>query len=188
MRRRDLPAFLAAATLGLVALPGCSREPMKTLVFASAVSGRLVNQGQPLPGMRITRTVADASVTSTDAVTTGPNGEFAFPDMPRKRSWLSFFPGEVVTSVGLTVSWKGADVEVLSYGKRDFDPFSEFGGRAVAFEFDPGEPRYRLDFGDGVLSRSATARLTSAARQALGAVVKKQVDEAEAERLKSLFK
>lgn len=160
---------------------------MSALVFASAVSGRLVSQGQPLKGVRVVRSVADASERTSDEVTTGPNGEFNFPEMPRKRSLRMFFPGEVVTSVSLSVSWKGTDTQILSYTKRDYSPLSEFGGRTVAFEFDPGEPRHHLDFGDSVLSKSATARLTPEGRRALGAVVKKPVDEAEAERLRRLF-
>ncbi|MCX8098027.1 MAG: hypothetical protein N3F11_03290 [Casimicrobiaceae bacterium] len=178
----------ASAILFVAWLPGCSETQVNSLVFASELSGRLVHQGRPLSGVRLVRIVKDASETATDEVTTGADGSFAFPAAPRKRSLLMrLVPGEVLSSVSVQITWQGRQIELLGYTKRDYQPLSEFGGRAVRFELDPGEVRYDLDFGDGTLSRKVTARLAPDAHRALGSVVIRRVDEAAAERLQRLF-
>jgi hypothetical protein len=159
---------------------------MSARVLASEISGRLVHQGRPLSGVVVTRTVWDGEP-KKDQATTDSAGAFSFARLPKTFSWKMVIPAEVVNAVALSVPWNGAEVQILSYTKRDFDPLTEFGGRAVRLELDPAAPRFMLDFGDGVLSRSATARLSPSGRQALGAIVRQPINEAEAERLKRLF-
>ena len=58
---------------------------MAKMVIFSAVSGRVLQDGTPVPGATVEREFRWAwkDETGTDATTTGPGGEFALPKIER---------------------------------------------------------------------------------------------------------
>ncbi|ARE42274.1 hypothetical protein RGUI_4248 (plasmid) [Rhodovulum sp. P5] len=104
----------------------------KTLIYASAMSGQLVDgSGRPAAGVTITRTWQTSSKTGSDSTTTDDDGRFAFGSVEQRSLFGGLNPGTPLIDQQFTHDMTGTPKMFLRMSKRSFGPNSELDGRPI---------------------------------------------------------
>lgn len=104
---------------------------MAKMVLFSAVSGKVLQDGKPVPGATVEREFRWAwkDETGTDAATTGAGGEFSFPKIERSSFLGSLLPHEPVVRQSLTIKVNGKSYEGWLLNKHNYDDNGEVEGK-----------------------------------------------------------
>jgi hypothetical protein len=120
---------------------------LSTILFlCSPMEGVVLMHGQPVAEASITRKVrwtwSDESTTET--VTTGQDGRFAFEGISESAFWASWFPHEPVVEQTMSVEWQGKKFPVYYFSKRNYREGGEFDRARIVFRCELSEtPSHR---------------------------------------------
>jgi hypothetical protein len=119
-------------TLGGALAFFAAQEPaMAKMVIFSAVNGRVLQDGKPVPGATVEREFRWAwkDETGKDNATTGGGGEFAFGKIERSSFLGSLLPHEPVIRQSLTIKVNGKAYEAWLFNKHNYDDNGEVEGK-----------------------------------------------------------
>jgi hypothetical protein len=117
-------ASLALALALSAFLAGCGEvKAMGEVVLFSAVSGKVVDQGKPLAGIKLERETkwTWGKETINDHVVSGADGSFSFPAIKRKMLLGSILPHEAIIRQEIKASLNGSVREVWLANKRNYE-------------------------------------------------------------------
>jgi len=120
-----------ALLVGAVLLLAAQESAMAKMVLFSSVSGRVLQDGKPVPGATVEREFRWAwkDETGTDATTTGAAGEFAFAKIERSSFLGSLLPHEPVVRQSLTIKVNGKTYEAWLLNKHNYNDNGEVEGK-----------------------------------------------------------
>jgi hypothetical protein len=104
---------------------------MAKMVIFSAVSGKVLQDGKPVPGASVEREFRWVwkDEIGTDSATTGANGEFSFAKIERSSFLGSLLPHEPVVRQSLTIKVGGKSYEAWLLNKHNYDDNGEVEGK-----------------------------------------------------------
>jgi hypothetical protein len=120
-----------AATLALAA---CTQGwAMGKMILFSAVSGKVLLDGKPVPGAKVEREFRWSwkDEIGKDSTTTGAAGEFSFAKIERSSFLGSLLPHEPVVRQSLTIQHGGKAYEAWLLNKHNYDDNGEVEGKAL---------------------------------------------------------
>ena len=106
---------------------------MAKMVIFSAVSGKVLQDGKPVPGATVEREFRWAwkDETGIDSATTGAAGEFSFGRIERSSFLGSLLPHEPVVRQSLTIKVGGKSYEGWLLNKHNYDDNGEVEGKPL---------------------------------------------------------
>jgi hypothetical protein len=120
--RRALSVLLLA--LASFMLASCARTDSfdwGQLVLFSAISGKVLDQGKPVPGLTLTRTVEWTGDTFVDTATTDKEGAFAFPVLKRFSLIRQVLPANTHISQSIKANHQGKERDIWRHSKSNYD-------------------------------------------------------------------
>ena len=96
----------------------------------SKTSGQILNEGKPVEGANIIRTMIWQNKTFEEKAVTDKNGNFTF-DAKIKNSLSKFIPVEVVVAQKILIEHNGIQYEGWKANKRDAEENTELNGRPI---------------------------------------------------------
>ena len=125
---------LAWALCGaLVLFMAAQESAMAKMVIFSAVSGKVLQDGKPVPGATVEREFRWSwkDEIGTDSATTGAAGEFSFGRIERSSFLGSLLPHEPVVRQSLTIKVGGKSYEGWLLNKHNYDDNGEVEGKPL---------------------------------------------------------
>jgi hypothetical protein len=110
--------------LASVMLVSCARTDSfdwGQLVLFSAISGKVLDQGKPVPGLTLTRTVEWTGDTFIDTTTTDKEGAFAFPVLKRFSLIRQVLPANTHISQSIKANHQGKERDIWRHSKSNYD-------------------------------------------------------------------
>jgi hypothetical protein len=90
-------------------------------VLFSAVNGKVLDQGKPVPGLTLTRVVEWTGDTFVDTAVTDKAGGFAFPVLKKFNIVRQVLPAETRISQSIKTTHHGKDYEIWTQLKGNYD-------------------------------------------------------------------
>jgi hypothetical protein len=126
---KRLLAAVSVAVVALIAVMfGGQMAFGKTLVFCSALEGRLIeSDGGPVAGVRVTRKWSDAysGKAGSDATTTDDQGRFAFGEVTHSSLMAGIIPHSPSIVTTIEAELDGGAQVLLDLDKGNYDPNGE---------------------------------------------------------------
>jgi hypothetical protein len=122
------------ALCGMLALFVAAQESaMAKMVIFSAVSGKVLQDGKPVPGATVEREFRWSwkDEIGKDSTTTGAGGEFSFSKIERSSFLGSLLPHEPVVRQSLTIQHGGKAYEAWLLNKHNYNDNGEVGGKPL---------------------------------------------------------
>jgi hypothetical protein len=120
--RRALSVLLLAFASFMLA--SCARTDSfdwGQLVLFSAISGKVLDQGKPVPELTLTRTVEWTGDTFVDTTVTDKEGGFAFPVLKKFSIIRQVLPANTHISQSIKANHQGKERDIWRHSKSNYD-------------------------------------------------------------------
>jgi hypothetical protein len=119
--------------MGVVVLAAHQGDAMASMVIFSAVTGRVLQAGQPVAGAAIEREFRWAwkEESSKDAVTTNAAGEFRLPVIERDSLLGTVLPHEPMVRQTILIKHAGRTHKAWLFDKGNYDDNGELKGKPI---------------------------------------------------------
>jgi hypothetical protein len=143
---RALSVLLLVLASLLLASCGARRDGFDwgRFVLFSAISGKVLDKGKPVPGLTLTRTVEWTGDTFVDTTVTDKEGGFAFPVLKKFNIVRQVLPAEPRIDQSIKTTHKGKEYEIWAHIKANYDNNSELFYVDFDSPFDPAKGRGRM--------------------------------------------